>query len=91
MKQHIHITIEGIGRHPQPVRFEAFKKARTHQITGFVKPVSQTSLLIAAEGEKEEISGFIRWCEEYFAGKMTSLNCQTRKTLMHYNDFTIMD
>lgn len=85
------IKIDGLTDQTRPVRFETFREARNHHITGFVKSLGQSSLLIDIEGETEAMSHFTAWCEEFFSWKQVSQSEIVPRKLPRYADFLIMD
>jgi len=57
----IHITgyVQGVG-----FRWSAVREAKRKGITGFVKNLSDGSVYIEAEGNKEQLDSFVEWCKK---------------------------
>jgi acylphosphatase len=56
-KINIHGRVQGVG-----FRWNAAREARSRGIKGFVKNLSDGSVYIEAEGEKEILEDFAEWC-----------------------------
>lgn len=91
MKSHVHIEIEGVEAHHKAIRFETFKEARSLHINGFIRNIPPSSLLIAAEGETENINQFMDWCRLYFTPKSQQIKSRPYSGFATYNDFLIID
>jgi len=57
----IHITgqVQGVG-----FRWSAAREAWKHGITGYVKNMSDGSVYIEAEGNRERLENFLSWCRK---------------------------
>ncbi len=56
-KIHIRGRVQGVG-----FRWNAAREARSLGITGFVKNLSDGTVYIEAEGDKEILDDFVDWC-----------------------------
>jgi acylphosphatase len=63
MKKHFNIRISGVV---QGVFFRASTKERADslKITGFVSNEPDGSVYVEAEGEEQDLSAFIQWCQQ---------------------------
>jgi acylphosphatase len=59
----VHIYIHGQVQH-KGFRFMAMQIAYQRGIRGFVQNKKDSSLYIVAEGEEEQLNGFIAWCRK---------------------------
>lgn len=82
----IHVTgrVQGVG-----FRWRAVIEAGNLGIKGFVKNLSDGSVYIEAEGNKEQLNSFIEWCKTGPGfGKVESVLVNT-SPLVNYTDFRI--
>jgi acylphosphatase len=89
--QQVMIRIEGIADPERPLRFEAFRQARNHQLTGYIKSLDLESLLIGIEGGSEDVDHFIGWCRNFFDREEIYLSETALPQIPKYSDFLIMD
>ena len=61
MKKCVHIRVFGHVQH-KGFRFSAMQVAYQHGIRGFIQNRKDGSLYIVAEGEEDQLTGFIDWC-----------------------------
>ena len=54
---HIYGRVQGVG-----FRYHVKQIARMHQLTGYVKNLSDGSVFVEAEGDPEKLNLFIKWC-----------------------------
>ncbi len=59
----VHIRIYGQVQH-KGFRFTAMQIAYQRGIRGFIQNKKDGSLYIVAEGEEEQLNGFIAWCSK---------------------------
>lgn len=86
MKKHIDIKIFGLV---QGVFFRtsAKEKAEKLSITGFAKNLSDGSVYIEVEGEKDSLEEFIKWCRKGPAiAKVDNIDTSEGK-LKNFNNF----
>jgi acylphosphatase len=63
MKKCVHIRVYGQVQH-KGFRFTAMQVAYQRGIRGFIQNKKGGSLYIVAEGEEEQLIGFIEWCRK---------------------------
>lgn len=83
----IHVTghVQGVG-----FRWNAANEARSREIKGFVKNLSDGSVYIEAEGSPEQLQIFIAWCKKGPAfGSVESINIESSSPA-NYSDFSII-
>ena len=61
MKKCVHIRVYGHVQH-KGFRFSAMQVAYQRGIRGFIQNRKDGSLYIVAEGEEDQLTGFIDWC-----------------------------
>ena len=59
----VHIRIYGQVQH-KGFRFMAMQIAYQRGIRGFIQNKKDSSLYIVAEGEEDQLDGFITWCKK---------------------------
>ena len=90
MKEKLLYKIRIIG-HVQGVgfRWRAANEARSRDIKGFVKNLSNGSVYIEAEGSSDQLNPFVEWCKIGPGfGFVESVNVDT-VTPVNYTDFRI--
>jgi acylphosphatase len=82
----IHITghVQGVG-----FRWNAAREARLRGITGFVRNMPDGSVYIEAEGYKEQLDEFVKWCRQ--GPGMSEIDMLTTECLppVNYTEFSI--
>lgn len=56
-KIEVHGRVQGVG-----YRYSALREAMILGITGYVKNMADGSVYIEAEGTKEQLDAFVKWC-----------------------------
>lgn len=89
MRDHLGITVSG---RVQGVLFRdsARRRARKLALTGFVRNEPDGSVYIEAEGEKEKLNEFLKWCRKgpLFAS-VKEVHSESKGDLKHFDDFVI--
>ncbi len=76
--------VQGVG-----YRWRAANEARTRNIKGFIKNLSDGSVYIEAEGSQKQLNAFVEWCKKGPGfGFVESVNIDTLPPL-DYTDFQI--
>ena len=63
MIKSVHISVFGQVQH-KGFRFTAMQAAYQRGIRGFIQNRKDGSIYIVAEGEEEQLNGFIEWCRK---------------------------
>ena len=63
MMKCVHIRVYGQVQH-KGFRFTAMQVAYQRGIRGYIQNRKDNSLYIVAEGEEEQLNGFIEWCRK---------------------------
>jgi acylphosphatase len=63
MKKCVHIRVYGQVQH-KGFRFSAMQVAYQRGIRGFIQNMKGGYLYIVAEGEEEQLTGFVEWCRK---------------------------
>jgi len=87
-----HLKIKIFGR-VQGVffRYEALKKAKELNIKGFVKNENDGSLYLEAEGEKENLKKFLKWCRRGpILARVEKIQFEFNKEIKNFSEFKIL-
>ena len=86
--KNVHLTIkgkvQGVG-----FRYSAIRKAREHNIKGFVKNQYDGTVFIEAEGDETDLDYFIIWCHKGpFSARVDHVN-QVPGVIRHHASFIV--
>jgi acylphosphatase len=84
----IHIHIYGNVQH-KGFRFVAMEKAYQHGIRGYIQNKKDGSLFIEAEGEEEQMNGFLEWCKKGPMGSIVEEITTEEGEIRNYKSFDI--
>ena len=87
--KHVNVSIRG-RVHGVWFRKTAKLEADNRSICGFVRNMDDGSVYLEAEGETEQIDGFLEWCKHGPENAQVSHTEITEGALKHFNDFKII-
>jgi len=76
--------VQGVG-----FRFTAHRMANRHQLTGFVRNLSDGSVEMLAQGTADDIDDCIEDIKEYYPGHVREMNVADVPPNPQYSDFKI--
>jgi acylphosphatase len=77
-------TVQGVG-----FRYTARNVARRHEVTGFVRNLSDGRVEVVAEGEREEVLNFVADIEREMEGYITRAEKALTKSQKEFTSFGI--
>ncbi|MFA5925852.1 MAG: acylphosphatase [Parcubacteria group bacterium] len=82
----IYGKVQGVG-----FRFEAARKAKELNITGFARNEADHTVYIEAQGDRENLDKFLHWCEFHAPSlaKVTRIESKFSNDLENYQTFKI--
>jgi acylphosphatase len=82
------ISIDGEVQH-KGFRFFAMQIAYQHGIRGYIHNKKDGSLYIEAEGEEEQLNGFLEWCKKGPMGAKVKNMTTEEGEIKNYTSFDI--
>jgi acylphosphatase len=89
MKKHIELKITGKLKNTG-IRFHVMSTAYRYNIVGTVKRLSDTEVLISAEGERIPLDNFLTWCKTGPPGGKIENIEYSEGELMNYSSFELI-
>jgi acylphosphatase len=84
----VHIHVYGRVQHTG-FRFFAMQMAYQHGIRGYIQNKKDGSLYIEAEGEEEQLNGFLEWCKKGPMGSKVEEVTTDEGEIKNYTSFDI--
>lgn len=76
--------VQGVG-----FRYQTLQIAKGYDVAGYVRNLPDGRVQLEAEGEADEVAGFIRSVEEHHAGYIRKVERSARQTTPEFRGFTI--